>query len=49
MIFESNAFWVFVIVIMCIVAIYLVFDVIDRYLTRREDKLYDDIYNEFTD
>ena len=47
MIFESNAFWTFVIIVLVIVSVWLVADLIDRYLNRRERALVDEIFNEF--
>ena len=47
MIFETNAFWIFVIVVMVIASVWLVSDLIDRYLDRRERALIDKIFSEF--
>ena len=47
MIFESNAFWIFLIIVMVIVSVWLVADLVDRYLDRRERALFEEIFNEF--
>lgn len=47
MIFETNAFWILVIIVMIIAAVWLVCDLVDRYLNRRERALIDEIMNEF--
>ena len=49
MIFESNAFWILVIIVMVIVSVWLVADLVDRYLDKRERALFDEIFNEFDD
>ena len=49
MIFESNAFWVFLIIVMAAALIWLVSDLIERYLDRRERELFEKIFNEFDD
>ena len=47
MIFETNAFWIFVIIVMVIASVWLIADLIDRYLDRRERALFDEIIDEF--
>ena len=49
MIFESNAFWILVIIVMVIVSVWLIADLVDRYLDKRERALFDEIFNEFDD
>ena len=49
MIFESNAFWIFLIIVMATALIWLVCDLVDRYLDKRERALFDEIINEFDD